>query len=117
MRYVHHAALLLSHTPYICSSTTELVKSDSLQARRRNTPQNRERFFKIPSRYDRGASSDDVKIITEDVMIPWESNGSPMAVQCHSVAVPWRIQGSPMAGPWPCYFATTVGWGSHGTPW
>ena len=69
MRYVHHAALLLSHTPYICSSTTELVKSDSLQARRRNTPQNRERFFKIPSRYDRGASSDDVKIIEDVILI------------------------------------------------
>ena len=60
----------VSHTPYVCSSTTELVKSDSLHARRWNTAQNREGFVKTPSRYDRGASSDDVKkIFTEDVML------------------------------------------------
>ena len=32
----------VSHTPYVCRSTTELMKSDSLHARRCNTAQNRE---------------------------------------------------------------------------
>ena len=36
MSYVHDAALLyhILRTPYICSSTTDLIKSDSLHARR-----------------------------------------------------------------------------------
>ena len=31
--HVHELCAAVSHTPYICSSTTELIKSDSLHAR------------------------------------------------------------------------------------
>ena len=68
---MQHCSITYQGTPYIYiySSTTELIKSDSLHARRWKTAQNHEGFFKMPSRHDRSATGDDVKIITDVMLI------------------------------------------------